>query len=83
MVSARATLVQVQNILAAQSDEGPDDFARLRYPSSTRRERSSNVSASQESDPDCQEPDIQISGGQSCATERTTPMVLLDFIAGI
>ena len=74
LVSARATLVQVHNMLATQSDEGA---RRLREAQvsfiTTRRERSSSTSASHESDPDCQEPDTQVSGRQSCATERITP----------
>ena len=74
VVSARATLVQVHNMLATQSDEGA---RRLREAQvsfiTTRRERSSSTSASHESDPDCQEPDVQVSGRQSCATERITP----------
>ena len=74
VASARATLVQVQNMLATQSDEGA---RRLREAQvafiTTRRDRSSSTSASHESDPDCQEPDHQVSGRQSCATERITP----------
>ena len=65
VVSARATLVQVQNMLATQSDEGA---RRLREAQvafiTTRRERSSSTSASHESDPDCQEPDSQVSEGR-------------------
>ena len=74
VASARATLVQVQNMLATQSDEGA---RRLREAQvafiTTRRDRSSSTSASHESDPDGQEPDHQVSGRQSCATERITP----------
>ena len=74
VASARATLVQVQNMLAAQSDEGA---RRLREAQvafiATRRVRSSSTSASHVSDPDCQEPVHQASGIQSCATERFTP----------
>ena len=74
VASARTTLVQVQNMLATQSDEGA---RRLREAQvafiTTRRDRSSSTSASHESDPDGQEPDHQASGRQSCATERITP----------
>ena len=74
VASARTTLVQVQNMLATQSDEGA---RRLREAQvafiTTRRDRSSSTSASHESDPDGQEPDHQASGRQSCATARTTP----------
>ena len=63
--STRATLVQLQNILATQSDEGA---RRLREAQvafiTTRRERSA---------PDSQEPDMMISGRQSCSTQRITP----------
>ena len=72
--STRATLVQLQNILATQSDEGA---RRLREAQvsfiPTRRECSSSTSASHESDPDGQEPDMEVSGRQSCSTERITP----------
>ena len=58
--STRATLVQLQNILAMQSDEGA---RRLREAQvsfiTTRRERSST--------------DMMVSGRQSCSTERITP----------
>ena len=74
VASAKATLLQVQNMLATQSDEGA---SRLREAQvsfiTTRRERSSSTSASHESEPDYQEPDAQVSGRQSCATERITP----------
>ena len=74
VASAKATLLQVQNMLATQSDEGA---ARLRDAQisfiTTRRERSSSTSASHESEPDSQEPDVHVSGSQSCATERITP----------
>ena len=74
VASARTTLVQVQNMLATQSDEGA---RRLREAQvafiATRRDRSSSTSASHASDPDVLEPDHQASGRQSCATERITP----------
>ena len=74
VASARATLVQVQNMLAAQSDEGA---RRLREAQvvfiATRRVRSSSTSASHVSDSDSQELAHQASGIQSCATERFTP----------
>ena len=74
VASARTTLVQVQNMLATQSDEGA---RRLREAQvafiTTRRDRSSSTSVSYESDPDGQEPDHLASGRQSCATERITP----------
>ena len=77
VASARTTLVQVQNMLAAQSDEGA---RRLREAQvafiATRRERSSSTSVSHESDPgrqDCLELDHQVSGRQSFATESITP----------
>ena len=74
VTSAQATLLQVQNILATQSDEGA---CRLRDAQisfiTTRRARSSSTLASHESQPDSQEPEAQLSGGQSCITERITP----------
>ena len=74
VASAKATLLQVQNMLATQSDEGA---SRLREAQisfiTTRRERSSSTSASHESELDCQEPDAPVSGRQSCATERIIP----------
>ena len=74
VASAKATLLQVQNILATQADEGA---CRLRDAQitfiTTRRERSSSTSASHESQPDSQEPEFHVSGGQSCVTERITP----------
>ena len=74
VASARATLVQVQNMLATQSDEGARRLREAQVAfSSTRRDRSSSTWASHESDPDCQEPDHEVSGRQSCATERIIP----------
>ena len=74
VASARATLVQVQNMLATQSDEGARRLRDAQVAFITaRRDRSSSTSASHESDPDGQEPDHQASGRQSCATERITP----------
>ena len=74
VASAKATLLQVQSILASQSDEGA---CRLRDAQisfiTTRRERPSSTSASRESLPDSQEPEVHLSGGQSCVTERITP----------
>ena len=74
VASARSTLIQVQKMLATQSDEGA---SRLREAQvsfiTTRRERSSSTSSSHESEPDSQEPDGQVSERQSCDTERITP----------
>ena len=74
VASAKPTLLQLQNILATQSDEGA---CRLRDAQisfiTTRRERSSSPSAPHESLPDSQEPEVHLSGGQSCVTERITP----------
>ena len=74
VASARTTLVQVQNTLAAQSDEGA---RRLREAQvafmATRRIRSSSTSASHVSDDDSQELAHPASGTQSCATERFIP----------
>ena len=74
VASARSTLIQVQKMLATQSDEGA---RRLREAQvsfiTTRRERSSSTSASHESEPDSQEPDGQVFERQSCDTERITP----------
>ena len=71
---ARATLLQVQKMLATQFDEGA---RRLREAQvafiTTRRERSSSTSASHVSDHECHEYDVQMSGRQSVATERITP----------
>ena len=74
VASAKATLLQVQNILASQSDEGA---SRLRDAQisfiTTRRVRSSSTSASHESQTDSQAPEVHLAGGQSCVTERITP----------
>ena len=74
VMSARTTLIQVQNILETQSNEGA---RRLREAQvafiTTHRNRSSSTSASHESAPDSHEPDRQASGRQSSATERITP----------
>ena len=74
VASAKTTLLQVQTILATQSDEGA---SRLRDAQisfiTTRRERSSSTSASHESQPDSQQSEVQQSGGQSCITDRITP----------
>ena len=74
VVSARTTLVQVQNILETQSNEGA---RRLREAQvnfiATRRNCSSSTSASHDSVHEGQESDQQASGSQSCATERITP----------
>ena len=74
VASAKATLLQVQNMLATQSDEGAGRLreAQISFITS-RRERSSSTSASHESELDCQEPDVPVFGRQSCATERITP----------
>ena len=73
VASARATLIQLQNMLATQSDEGA---SRLREAQvsfiTTRRARSSSTSASHESEPAYQEPQVQVSESQSCSTERIT-----------
>ena len=73
VASAKATLLQVQNILATQSDEGA---SRLRDAQisfiTTRQVRSSSTSASHESQTDSQVPEVHWSGGQSCVTERIT-----------
>ena len=70
VMSARTTLIQVQNILETQSNEGA---RRLREAQvafiTTHRNRSSSTSASHESVPD----NRQASGRQSSATERITP----------
>ena len=88
VVSARATLVQVQNILETQSNEGA---RRLREAQvafiTTRRDRSSSTSTSHDSVLDGQEPDQQASGRQSSPTERITPsedipLLKLPFEAG-
>ena len=74
VVTARTTLVQVQNILETQSNEGA---RRLREAQvnfiATRRNRSSSTSASHDSVHEGQESDQQASGRQSSATERITP----------
>ena len=74
VASAKTTLLQVQTILATQTEEGA---SRLRDAQisfiTTRRERSSSTSASHESQPDGQQSAFQQSGGQSCITERITP----------
>ena len=76
VVTVRTTLVQVQNILETQSNEGA---RRLREAQinfiATRRNRSSSTSASHDSHDSCQEVqevDQQASGRHSSATERIT-----------
>ena len=74
VVTARATLVQVQNILETQSNEGA---RRLRESQvnfiATRRNRSSSTSSSHDSVHDGQASDQQASERHSSATERITP----------
>ena len=74
VVSARTTLVQVQNILETQSNEGA---RRLREAQinfiATRRNRSSSTSASHDSVLEGHESEQQASGRHSSATERITP----------
>ena len=74
VVTARATLVQVQNILETQSNEGA---RRLRESQinfiATRRNRSSSTSSSPDSVHDGQASDQQASERHSSATERITP----------
>ena len=77
VVTVRTTLVQVQNILETQSNEGA---RRLREAQinfiATRRNRSSSTSASHDfhdSSQEVQEVDQQASGRHSSATERITP----------
>ena len=55
--------------------KGPDDFARPRYLSLLLVENALRVlqRQSHESDPDGQEPDMEVSGRQSFSTERITP----------
>ena len=70
VASAKATLLQVQNMLATQSDEGASRLREAQISFITnRRERSFSTSASYESEIDCHAP---MSGRQSCATERIT-----------
>ena len=74
VASARATLVQVQSLLATQTDEGA---RRLREAQvafmATRGIRSSSTSASHVSPDHRQGLAHPASGIQSCATERSTP----------
>ena len=74
VASARTTLVQIQNILETQPNEGA---RRLREAQvnfiANRRSRSSSTSASHDSGPDGQSLDLQTAGRQSNATERITP----------
>ena len=74
VASAKATLLQIQNMLATQSDEGANRLRDAQISFITmRRSRSSSSSASHESPIDSQVPEVHLSGGQSCATERYTP----------
>ena len=74
VVSARTTLVQVQNMLATQSDEVARRLREAQVVFITaRRERSSITSASHVSDREGHEPEGQVSGRQSVDTERITP----------
>ena len=71
--AAKTNLLQIQAILAAQSEEGA---SRLRDAQitfiTTRRERSSSTSASHVSQPNSQESAIQQSGAHSAITARDT-----------
>ena len=74
VVSARTNIVQVQNMLATQSDEVARRLREAQVAFITaRRERSSSTSASHVSDRECHEPEVQVSGRQSVDTERITP----------
>ena len=74
VASAKTTLLQVQTILATQSEEGASRLRDAQISFITRRrERSSSTYASHESLPDSQRSALQQSGGQSCITERITP----------
>ena len=74
VASAKATLLQIQNMLATQSDEGASRLRDAQISFITmRRARSSSSSASHESPTDSQVPEVHLSGGQSCVTERNTP----------
>ena len=74
VASAKATLLQIQNMLATQSDEGASRLRDAQISFITmRRSRSSSSSASHESPIDSQGTEVHLSGGQSCATERNTP----------
>ena len=67
VASARATLVQAQNMLATQSDEGARRLRKVQIALiATRRDRSFSTSASHSSDPDILEPDYQASGTDLC-----------------
>ena len=74
VVTARSTLVQVQNILETQSNQGA---RRLREAQvnfiATRRNRSSSTSVSHDSVHEGQESDQQTSGRYSSARERIVP----------
>ena len=74
VVTARTTLVQVQNILETQSNEGA---RRLRESQinfiATRRNRSSSTSSSPDTFHDGQASEQQVSDRHSSATERITP----------
>ena len=74
VVTARATLIQVQNILETQSNEGA---RRLRESQinfiATRRNRSSSTSSSPDTFHDGQASEQQVSDRHSSATERITP----------
>ena len=71
--AAKTNLLQIQAILAAQSEEGA---SRLRDAQisliTTRRERSSSTSASHVSQPNSQESAIQQSGAQTAIRARDT-----------
>ena len=74
VASAKATLLQVQTILATQSEEGASRLRDAQISFITaRRNRSSSTSASHESQPVSPRSALQQSGGQSCSTERVTP----------
>ena len=66
-------LLQVQNMLATQFDEGASRLRDAQISFITmRRVRSLSSSASHESPTNSQVPEVHLSGGQSCVTERIT-----------
>ena len=69
---ARSTLIQVQQMLSTQSDEGARRLREAQVSFITTRRARSPSAASHESEPDYQESDGQVSEKQSCDTERMT-----------
>ena len=78
LASAKTTLLQVKTILVTQAEEGATRLRDAQIAFITaRHERSSSTSASHVSQHDSPRSMLQQSGGQSCITERVTPVKVI------